>query len=121
MWSLETINELNQQAAKKARRGQRQPTVPTLDEIDVYPPFPFAHLGPYVPPGWERVEDVTWFVDSSGFGRPGEPALTAGEFREAVRSYVNDHPDHGFAITEAGQFQVYVGAYRPLAAGEAAA
>lgn len=121
MWSLETLDYLNRQAARKARRGQREPFVPSLEEIDNFPPFPFPHLGPYVPAGWERVEDATWFADSSGWGRPGEPALTAGELRQHLRMYAEENPDHGFAIVEAGQFQLYVCAYRPVAEGKAAA
>ena len=66
MWSLETMDYLNREAARKARRGKREPQVVSLEEIDNFPPFPFPHLGPYVPAGWERVEDATWFADSSG-------------------------------------------------------
>jgi hypothetical protein len=114
MWSLEMIDYLNQKAARKARRQDKEPTVTTPEEIENYPPFPFPHLGPYVPPGWERVEGQEWFVDSSGFGKDDEPALSVGQFKEVVRRYANDHPDHGFAIVEAGQFQLYVAAFRPV-------
>ena len=34
MWSLETLDYLNRQAAQKARRRKREPYVPALDEID---------------------------------------------------------------------------------------
>ena len=120
MWSLQTIDYLNQQAARKARRGKKEPFVPVLDQIAAFPPFPFPHLGPYVPAGWERAEE-TWFVDSSGWGKPGEPALSVEQFGDELRQYVNDNPDHGFAIVESGQFQCYVGAYRPAGVGKVAA
>ncbi len=60
--------------------------------------------------GWEEAE--TWFVDSSGFGREGEPALTQGAFVERLRAYIRLQPEHGFGISSVGQFQVYVSAYR---------
>jgi hypothetical protein len=121
MWSLETLDFFNREAARKARNAKREPYVPVLDEIAAYPPFPFPHLGPFVPPGWEQVEDATWFVDSSGWGQPGEPALAVEQFKDELRQYVSENPDHGFGIVEYGQFQCYVGAYRLQATTEAAA
>ena len=120
MWSLEVINYLNGEAAREAKRKQKGPTVPTLDEIDNFPPFPFPHLGPFVPEGWEQVEDANWFVDSSGWGRDDEPALSVRRFKNELRAYVEEHPDHGFGIIEAGQFQLYVAAFRPVSMAAAA-
>jgi len=120
MWSLEVINELNQQAARKARHQHKEPYVPTLDEIKEFPPFPFPHLGPFAPDGWEQTETV-WFVDSSGWGRDDEPALSVRQFKNELRAYAEDHPGHGFGIVEAGQFQVYVAAFGPVPATAAAA
>jgi hypothetical protein len=115
MWSLEVIDYLNQKAARKARRQHKEPIVPTLDEIENYPPFPFPHLGPFVPEGWEQVEDAVWFVDSTGWGHDDEPALSVEQFKDVLRQYIADNPDHGFGIIEAGQFQLYVAAFRPVA------
>jgi len=120
MWSLETLDYLNRQAARKARRGKKEPQVVSLEEIENFPPFPFPNLGPYVPAVWERV-DATWFVDSTGWGRSDEPALTVEQLKCELRHYVAENPDHGFAIVECGQFQCYVGAYRLRATTEAAA
>ena len=54
----------------------------------------------------EQFEEVDeYFVDSSGFGRKGEPALTADEFLEKVKA------NRFYAITGIGQFQVHVGEY----------
>ncbi len=54
----------------------------------------------------EQFEEVDeHFVDLSGFGRKGEPALTADEFLEKVKA------DRFYAITRIGQFQVHVGEY----------
>jgi len=60
---------------------------------------------------WEPTEQ-TWFVDSSGFGRKDESALTIGEFQARLLKYVEQHPDHGFGLTGVSQFQVCVTAYR---------
>ena len=60
---------------------------------------------------WWAVNDAKWFVDSSGFGRPNEPALTIDAFVAELRAYVAEHPSHGFALIGVGQFQVYVGAF----------
>ena len=121
MWSLGTLEYLNRQAARKARSSRREPYVPSLEEIDNFPPFPFPNLGPYVPAGWERVEDATWYADSSGWGRTGEPALAVNQLKGELRRYASDNPRHGFAIVECGQFQCYVGAYRQATEGKVAA
>ena len=61
---------------------------------------------------WE-LTGVEWFVDLSGFGHPGEPALVIDAFVKVLTAYVADNPGHGFVITGVGQFQVFVAAYRP--------
>lgn len=48
------------------------------------------------------------FVDSSGFGRKGEPALTPEEFLKKVKK------GRYYAITSIGQFQLFVGEYTKL-------
>ena len=93
----------------------------------------FPHLGNYEPIGFERVnilehpdfadkptngfggtgDDLDdshgcFFVDSSGFGSPGEPALTLEQFsRSAV-------PGYFYALTSAGQFQVSIGVFKQI-------
>jgi hypothetical protein len=60
--------------------------------------------------GFEELAE--YFVDSSGFGSPGELALTQGQFLEQAEALIAEHGGAYFCITSAGQFQVYVGAYR---------
>ena len=86
MWSLETLEYLNREAARKARRGKREPQVVSAEEIDNFPPFRFPNLGPYVPAGWEPVDDACWFVDSSGWGRNDEPVGRGGRHAAAFPS-----------------------------------
>ena len=60
------------------------------------------------------VELEAFFVDSSGFGQPGEPALTLDQFAAKAAALADSRigrPTY-FALTEAGQFQVHVSAYR---------
>ena len=114
MWSLEGIDYLNQQAAKKARQRSATPFVPDGSEVvESWPPFPFPNLGDYDPPGWERTEE-SWFVDKTGWGREWEPALTWDRLKDQMREYIAENPGHGFAITEEGQFQLYITAFRPV-------
>jgi len=112
MWGLGTINYLNQQAARKARKRRRTPFVPAGPEaVEGWPPFP--SLGDYDPPGWERTEE-SWFVDKTGWGRNDEPALTLEQLKRQLQEYIVVNPGHGFGITEEGQFQLYVTAFRPV-------
>lgn len=102
MFSLETIRSMNERAARKAK-GKRPFVLKSMEQLKRFPPFPFPNFGDYRPEGWVLVE--TWFVDSSGFGEDDEPALS-------VRQFLNKLVvGHGYAVIEAGQFQVYVGEF----------
>ena len=104
MMSLEQIRALSREAAEHAAEEGQVPYRIEQEDLDTFPPFPFPFLGDYVPDGWSLVE--TYFVDSSGFGQEGEPALTASQFMTKLKV------GYGYAIREAGQFQVYVGEYK---------
>lgn len=135
MMDIRTIHEMSREAAAEAAEMEREPYY--LDEIELqnlrdhFDGFPFPNLGSYEPEGWERVDvvdegmiDDNWrglgtsgmtedepkgfFVDSSGFGGAGEPALTVAEFLDALK------PGYGYAVFEVGQFQVKVAAFRRL-------
>lgn len=112
MMSLEYIRQVSREKGLEAARQGVRPFVVEQEDIDDWKQsfpsggFPFPFIGDHVPAGWEEVD--SHFVDSSGFGRPGEPALTAGQFLDALEA------GYGYAITEAGQFQVYVGKFRRL-------
>ena len=93
--------------------GTVEPYVYNDPAISVGPgrfPFPIIteHL---LSDDWEPTEQ-NWFVDSSGFGQRNERALTLDDFRAQLIEYIRKHPDHGFALSGAGQFQVCVTAYR---------
>ena len=50
-----------------------------------------------------------FMVDSSGFGSPGEPALTFDQLTAYIER--EDRGRFGWAIRESGQFQVVIGVY----------
>lgn len=125
MMSPSTIREMSRDAAKRAARARKEPWEATPDALErgrngdtsgVEIPF----LGDHVPKGWERInlmepkrgwhEDVdgfgAYFVDTSGFGGSGEPALTQKQLMEVLL------PGYGYALIECGQFQGYVGVFR---------
>jgi len=103
MMSAEQIRALSQEAAIEAAEENRVPFITWEEDLNTMPPFPFPFLGNYVPDGWELEE--TYFVDSSGFGQEYEPALTANHFLKKIKV------GKGYAIREAGEFQVVVGEY----------
>ena len=105
MYSLEVIQDMNRKAARKARQGTgKQPYVAKCDNDAGVNKIP--NFGDYRPKNWELVE--TYFVDNSGFGAPGEPALTFEEFCSKVKA------GFGYAIIEQGQFQLYVGEFKRI-------
>lgn len=71
---------------------------------DDLPRFPFPQVSD--PAGYRLLN--TLFCDSSGFGRPDEPALTVAQLLERLR------PNKYYGITGAGQFQVYLGEYEKV-------
>jgi len=112
MLSLGAIRAINEEIATLAARKRRVPFVPDAPEdVDRWPPFPFPNLGYYEPPGWE-VTDQNWFIDKTGRGDEDEPALTVRRFRKELRHYIGESPGDGFAITEEGEFQAVISAFR---------
>lgn len=112
MMSIETIRAESRKAAVKARAAKKLPMVFELDDLadmkangDVRALRNIPFIGTYVPKGWTLVQEH--FVDSSGFGEEGEAALTIAQFVAAL------DVGKGYAITRAGQFQVYIGEYTP--------
>ena len=107
MFGLETIKTMNKEKTKIAKDTKTEPYIIEREtEKQNYPPFPFPNIGDYVPEGWEEVN--TYFVDSSGVGTSDELALTTETFIEKLKV------GYGYAITEVGQFQVYVGEFKKV-------
>ena len=113
---LQSIEAESRAAAKKAAQDHKTPYIVWPKELADWkldfaagkiPSFPFPFLGSYVPKGWKLTE--TYFVDSSGFGETGEAALTLHQFLGKIKT------TRGYAVTEAGQFQVYIGEFEKTA------
>jgi len=118
MMSLETIRAMSNERAEIAAQERLVPyMIYSRDELDTFPGgdnyvdrhFPFPNIGNYEPEGYEKVTDL--FVDSSGLGSPGEPALTASQFINELKDLYDCHGPIACAITMAGQFQVYITVY----------
>lgn len=108
MMSLESIAQLNREAAVRAAIAETHPLAIEEEDLDCVEDLlhGLPYIGDHEPEGYEREED--YFVDASGWGRPGEPALTYDEFCQVVRE---KGPGFAYAITSAGQFQVYITRY----------
>ena len=106
MMSLQSIRSTNRESAEVAAEKDLRPYVVEREDLEdqAFPPFPFPSLGDHRPEGWELIE--SHFVDSSGFGRPGESALTVEAFVKKLK------PGMGYAIIEEGQFQLHVGEFK---------
>lgn len=106
MMDIATIRAMSRKAAVESRKNHIEPFYVEAEDIEDFKSgttFPFPFIGDRNPRGWKKVNE--YFCDSSGFGAPDEPALTRDQLIEKLR------PGYGYAITEAGQFQVYVGEF----------
>jgi hypothetical protein len=110
MMSLEVIAAVNNEIAREAARQGLSPYAPVSADEAVSPWF-CPNIGSLKPRGWQRTGQ-TWFVDKTGHGLDWEPALTWAQFRRRLTGYILRHPGHGFAITEEGEFQLTVAAFR---------
>jgi|2_EtaG_2_1085320.scaffolds.fasta_scaffold35450_3 hypothetical protein len=114
MWGLETIRQINEEAATAARGDGNAPyCIGVADSLDEWPPFPFPHLG-YACDDVDQEHDRldTCLVDRSGFGAEDEPALTALAFRNRLGTLREQHGALMVALEEIGQFQVYIAIWK---------
>jgi len=101
MTDLNSIKAMSRKAAQRAAKDEKKPLVAFIDGDEAVLKCP--NLGNFVSKGWTLKEKL--FVDNSGFGSPGEAALTVSQFLAKVKEGL------GYAIVEEGQFQVYVGVF----------
>lgn len=98
MMSIEEIRRINSEKEAEARAIDQQPYVATKDNDKGVINSPY--IGDYIPSGWKLIN--THFVDNSGFGADDELALSFRQFLLLVKK------GHGYSISSAGQFQVYI-------------
>jgi hypothetical protein len=113
MMSIQTIQDLSRKAARKAAREHKRPAMVELEDMETLETeLSIPNLGDYRPKGYKLIN--TWFVDKSGFGSPGEPAMTIPRMFEKIRE---NGPGFGYGMIEEGLFQCYVGVFKPVKKG----
>lgn len=110
MWGIDTLRRINQKAARKARVERIRPKL--LGSVqDIADIFEGRATGfPFIGSECEKFDKKhkrieTLFVDISGFGSPGEPALTTAQLRRRLTELVGEHGAIRAALEEQGQFQ----------------
>ncbi|CAK0779636.1 hypothetical protein CCP2SC5_920023 [Azospirillaceae bacterium] len=109
MYSLETLKSLNDEEVKKY--FEEKPLKRVLIPKDVFssPDYTGADIDGIAEHFTvKKLEE--YFVDSSGFGSPGEPAYTIADFTAIISGLLRSNHKRQYyaAITGSGQFQVYV-------------
>lgn len=88
-------------------QGKTKPTpIISADDLFKVPRLESDDIGPE----FEKIE--TLFCDSSGFGRDDERALSQRQATAKIRALISEYKNLYGAITNAGQFQVYVTVYQ---------
>lgn len=118
MMSLATINYVNEMAARRSRERGEVPVGLALAELEAAGSLEglrehgvrIPHLGSRNPRGFRLFQ--TFFVGLSGFGSPGEPALTMDQTFAAMIKATEEHGGPLYwALGEVGQFQGDLRAY----------
>ena len=110
MWGLDTIVDVNRRAGDKARAEGEEPLKITSDSAPYFDDLPFlSDEENNVDARLKRID--TLFVDVSGIGRDGEPAMSLSELRERLQGLVKAHETIHVGIVERGQFQAYLGVW----------
>ena len=105
---LSAIRYLNEKIAKRAKKAKLKPYVITEADLEEAKmgkfTFSLPNLGYFKPKGgWAKVNQ--YFVDKTGLGSPGEPALTIEQF---IKKMI---PGRAYAMIEEGEMQCYVGEF----------
>lgn len=121
MLSANTIADMNRAAARDAAKLHRHPFVVEQGDLDKWkadltsgraPRLPFPLLGDGEVAGWvadpgdNTDSEGDLFVDKSGYGQEGEPALTLRGLLGKLQV------GKGYGLHSEGQFQIYVRQYR---------
>ena len=109
MYSIEQIQQMNREAAVAAAESGQVPlnVWPQTFEDDIRA---IPNVGTTDVDGFTELAE--FFVDSSGFGASDEPALSFEQFVKRGLALIEENDESLYwAITSAGQFQVYITAF----------
>jgi hypothetical protein len=133
--SLESIRSLQTKMSALAAENEKAPAVIFSEETAIDDAFAAPWLGEYVHPDWREADyeefapvfgtldfavfeqdpGIWVFVDKSGWGEPGERALTKDQLAELLGRLARRAAELGntlgIGITEEGQFQIHLGLY----------
>jgi len=116
-WNYKYIRQLVAEASELAKEQGLRPSLAT----EVVKTYAHSHrlnipfLGDYLPEGWIRMYDFEpIFVDITGRGQPGDPAITAFEFYRRAQQHTKSESSVvlAYGVIEQGQTQALVAAYR---------
>lgn len=100
MMRLSTIRHLAQEQAARAAEKGLEPLI-CWDADDLYH---MPNLGDHRPEGWDLVTE--YFISKTP-GGDGGPAMSIETFKKSF------NPGSAYAITEEGQYQMYIGEFVP--------
>lgn len=117
MLSLEEIRRMNAESGMYARSHKLKPfLLKYVGQLDSMPPFPFPNFGDKADEMDEKYERVdSLFCDSSGWGSPGEPALTTDQLKRKLKELFEEHGSILLAIESQGEFQLHLGVWKEKA------
>lgn len=112
MMSPETIDQMTRDAGREACEQQQKPYLIWPQDLTAWRegrgfPMPFPMIGDHEPEGWEPEGDAL-FIDTSGMGSPGEPAMTLPQLLNELKE------GRGYAFTQQGQFQAYLQCFKQV-------
>ena len=110
MWGLETIIEMNEEAANRAKEEGMEPSrFGTVADIYANPPIGIPFLGDACDEWDETYKRLDrLFVDISGWGSDAEPALTLKQMQEWMVKLMEEHGPLMAAMDSHAQFQGWV-------------
>ena len=119
MMSLQQIAEFSRAAARRTRRLGVVPVTIPIEAIVTCSSiadlraegYKIPFIGDRRPKGFKPLGEPL-FVDTSGFGRDDEPALSFRQSILAMRRIVEEHGSVAWATISHGQFQAYLQAYK---------
>jgi hypothetical protein len=114
MWSIDTLYKINREAARKARGGPKLiRSVQDINDIFEHRSAGFPYIGNKCEKFDKKHTRIdTLFVDISGFGTSGEPALTFNRLRKQLIEFIGEYGSIYVALEEQGQFQGYLAVWK---------